>query len=771
VVGTLILGLFATLFNFTEKRRSMQPEPANKVQDFFTYFNGKQQFFSLPNKAETGFYGEYTRNVEGLLRDNEKGKDIYFTVNETKPGIKRTKDRYLRTRAVHIDDDGKDKHGGLTGGFPLQPNIVVSTSPGKFHYYWLTSTDDGDMTEAVLRGMARDYNGDPNTCDRTRIMRAPGFIHTNSGHTVTYEVLSNEPYSWDTIVNNFPPMLETLTPEFKEYDKPAFSVAEAIAGILSGEDVHGSRVSLSMHWANSGMPKEDALATLIGYVEDAMRGGAIDKGRAMERLANMKQAVHSAYKKVAKEQEAPKYEPERTPDAMFTKVPKANGNLEMIIQDIMSFMVHPSYEMATVVAQHCVSVFGGGIYHLNGKTCTRKRTILAPTGRGKSISNRYFSEVIRNMAMRDDMFNPYTFVGGSHYAANNVHMELAEHRVRSYITSEAGLMGKSGAGTTHETRAYFLNVIAGDYSEGFSGRQLSAKSAENRKTNESLKTIYSAMPVLLSESVPDQYVDVLKTEDAFRSGDVGREELFFIDPHKGLPNRTINRIVNPKVIDILFDLARQFEATDSYKGDNPSNPDKFMAADDSAVEDELYELLLSTNEDYNAANIEQSHISLALSSRYYEKVLTTCLVQAIADVEVKVGKLAQPVITKAHLQYALDYHDALKVSLISQASGTGALSDPFEQCIARVIKFAEEFGQRNRDMKEAHDFTNKIISRSWITYVLDRANFRPMDNYIRSMRNNRIAAFKEIVQALEDKRVLLPITNIKAKTPLWKINL
>ena len=750
-----------------------QPKQEHDTDYFFSLFGAKHQFFSLPNKAQTGYYGTIKQNSVGLQRDNQAGKDIYFTVNETKPGTKRTKDKYVRTRAVFIDDDGDTKHGGRTTGFPIQPNIVVHTSPGKTHYYWLTDTPDGDATEEVLRGMAATYHGDPSTTDRLRILRAPGFVHNGSGATVTYEINHTNPYTWNEILAAFPASL-TDAPKKEEKGAVKFSVAEAIVDILSGEDIHSSRVSLAMHWANTGMPKQDALATLNGYVEDAIRGGSVDKGRAMERLGNMKQAVDSAYKKVDKENDVPKYEVQ-TPVCLYTKLPKPNGAIKIIVDDVMGFMVHPSLEMATAVAMHCVSVFGGGIYHMDGKTCTRKRTILAPTGRGKSICNRYFSELVRKMALKQDMFKPYKFIGGSHYAVNNIHMELVEHRVRSYITSEAGLMGKSKAGTTHETRAYLLNVIAGDYTEGFDGRQLSARSAENRKVNEGLKTVYGVIPVLLSESVPDQYVDVLKTEDAFRSGDVGREELFFIDPHKGKANRKIKRELSMDVVNIMFDLARTFDATNSEHGDMPTNPDVFIAANTKAIDDKLDDLFQLHVDGYNDSALQGNYIDLALTSRMYEKILTTCLVQAIADAGTMVDsehKVPTPVITIAHLDYSVAYHEALTMSLRSQASGGGALSDPLEQCIQRVIDRCANWGSVSKDLREAHDFDNKIIRRSWLTDVLDRANYKPMDNLITGhFRGNRRGAMMEVITALEDKRVLVPITNINSKIPLWRINL
>lgn len=750
----------------------MQMKVHELTQDFFDFFGDKHQFYSLPNKAETGYYGTFTKMSSGLQRDNEARKDIYFTVNEAKPGIQRTKDKFVRARAVYIDDDGDSKHGGKTENFPIPPNITVQTSPGKHHYYWFTSTDDGDALEAVLRGMAEKYHGDPSTTDRLRILRAPGFIHNGSGQVVTFEAHHDKIYTWSEIMSAFPPQLTSPAAKNKEVASDnTFSVKEAIDGILSGDEVHGARVSLALHWANTGMPKQDALATLNGYVEDAMRAGNVDAGRAMERLGNMKQAVDSAYLKVEAENTIPKYVPVDG-STSYTVLSHPPGAMGIVVDDILSKMIYPSEEMAICIAFHCVSVFGGGHYHLDGKTVARKRTILALTGRGKAIAGRYFGELIRGMALNKNMFNPHVFKGMLHYSATGLHTELAEHRIRSYLIQEAGLMGKSKAGTTDEIRAYFLKAVAADYAEGFDSKMFTSRNAESRKANESLKTVYSIIPILLSESVPDQYTDILKSDDSFRSGDVGREEIFFIDPHKPAPRRKIDRIVNPDVVKMMFNLARAFEATNSERGDDPTNPDKFIEVDYSAVDEEMYQLAIKYNDDYNDSARQLNYVEIALNSRMYERIRTTVLALAIADSAYKKKKLKLPVVTKEHLTYAVEYHEALSTSLRSQATGAGALADPLEQCVQRVTDRCISFGTLAKDQRESHDYKNKIVRRSWLTDVLDRSKFKPFDNLINvHFRGNRKAAFMEIMSALEDKRVLIPITNIDTKVPLWKINI
>lgn len=736
---------------------------------FLNLFGDKHQYFALPSKGEDGFYGRFAVNVTGLVRENQAGKDIYFTVNETKPGTKRTKDKYVRTRAVWIDDDGVDKHGGLTDPdkFPLEPNIVVNSSPGKYHYYWLTSTDDAEETEQILRGMAKEFHGDPKVTDRLRVLRLPGFTHNKSRETVTYEILNAEPYPWVKILSNFPRDYGSTIDSVDNADNTPstqFSVKECIDDILTGENVHGSRVRLSMHWANSGMPEKDALIALDSYVDDAVRNGTVEISRALERKANMKAAVRSAYAKVELEQ-APKFQfSEEDEQDKFTRFSKANGVLGEIADDVMVYMPFPSYEMALVVAQHIVSVFGGGLYHVKNKTLTRKRTILAPTGRGKSIVDKYYNELVRRMALRDDMVNPYNFNGNNSYAVNNIHMELIDHRVRSYIMSEAGLMGKTTAGTTSETRAYILNLISSSRKSATNTKLLSIRTSENRKLNDSLKTVYGAVAVFLSESVPAQYVEVLNNSDAFLSGDVAREELIFVDPKKPPTNYNAEGEIADIIVDRMAYLAKKFEDFGHMTGDNPSNPDFFEQADFTLVDRDYIDFCEDNVKQENDANKEGNLVKAATLSRVPEKVLVTSLVQAVADSSKQEGI---PVVTLDHLNWAIGYHRELLRSLSAQQA-KGSLADPVDLCVERVKERCKKFGDYSDDHTHSVDMRKKIVSRRWFTKVLDKSKVRAMQMLI-NRYGRREMAMREVVQHCEDINLVTRLPD-RGKTQVWRIN-
>ncbi|AGK59917.1 hypothetical protein HYPDE_41243 [Hyphomicrobium denitrificans 1NES1] len=104
---------------------------------------------------------------------NEKGYGVFVTVNETDgAGIKAK--NITRVRAVFADFDD-----GLPDQFPLQPSMIVQTSPGKAQVYWLVEDDMAPAQFASIEArLVQTYNADKNAKDIARVLRVPGFMHT-----------------------------------------------------------------------------------------------------------------------------------------------------------------------------------------------------------------------------------------------------------------------------------------------------------------------------------------------------------------------------------------------------------------------------------------------------------------------------------------------------------------------------------------------------------------------------------------------------------------
>lgn len=119
-------------------------------------------------------HGSLDEHWPALVRLNERGAGVFVTVNET-DGQGRRKANIRRIRALFADLDGAPIE-------PLQqasaaPHIVVESSPGRYHAYWRVLDCEPGNCELALRALIARYAADPACCDRSRVLRLPGFWH------------------------------------------------------------------------------------------------------------------------------------------------------------------------------------------------------------------------------------------------------------------------------------------------------------------------------------------------------------------------------------------------------------------------------------------------------------------------------------------------------------------------------------------------------------------------------------------------------------------
>jgi hypothetical protein len=104
---------------------------------------------------------------------NRRGAGIFVTVNET-DGDGRSASNIKRVRALFIDlDAGRP----LPDAFHVKPHIVIESSPGKWHCYWLMTNCDRTQFESLQKRLIRNYESDKSVHDLPRVMRLPGFVH------------------------------------------------------------------------------------------------------------------------------------------------------------------------------------------------------------------------------------------------------------------------------------------------------------------------------------------------------------------------------------------------------------------------------------------------------------------------------------------------------------------------------------------------------------------------------------------------------------------
>jgi hypothetical protein len=118
-------------------------------------------------------HGSLAQHWDTLCRLNAAGASICVTINAT--DFKgRGPSNIVRVRAVFIDiDDGRP----LPAKFHVEPHIIVESSRGKWHVYWLVRDCPLDQFTALQTRLIRAYGSDVKPKDLPRVLRVPGFFH------------------------------------------------------------------------------------------------------------------------------------------------------------------------------------------------------------------------------------------------------------------------------------------------------------------------------------------------------------------------------------------------------------------------------------------------------------------------------------------------------------------------------------------------------------------------------------------------------------------
>jgi hypothetical protein len=233
-----------------------------------------QTFHDRPKEVEADpSLARVTSDRDEVVHLYGRGAGVYVTINETDLTGRRS-ENIKRVRAVWQQDDG-----GHGGPLPLDPSLVVESSPGKFHRYWLVAdhwpADDQGRADfaAVMERMVESYGSDKNAKDITRVLRLPGFLHRKDPlrpHMVRIIEAGGRRYTREEIMRAFPPV-EREKPrerEFQPGDCDEMRIADALRCIPADDrDI----------WLQVGMALKDELGDRGRPLWDAWSATCADK--------------------------------------------------------------------------------------------------------------------------------------------------------------------------------------------------------------------------------------------------------------------------------------------------------------------------------------------------------------------------------------------------------------------------------------------------------------------------------------------------------------
>lgn len=126
-------------------------------------------------------HGGLDDHAPDLILMNQSGAGVFVMVNQGDGVIHsgkktcRTNDNVITVRALFADADGEPLEPILAKSPP--PHMVVESSPGKWHVYWLTNDTPLEEFKARQQAIAQHLGTDLAVNDLARVMRLPGFYH------------------------------------------------------------------------------------------------------------------------------------------------------------------------------------------------------------------------------------------------------------------------------------------------------------------------------------------------------------------------------------------------------------------------------------------------------------------------------------------------------------------------------------------------------------------------------------------------------------------
>ncbi len=145
--------------------------------------------------------------------------------------------------------------------YPLEPSMIIESSPGKYHVYWLVSPEEpinADEFNGIEMRLVETYGSDPDCKDRARRLRLPGTWNVKPGrppHLVKLIHESGARYSKADLLEAFPPPRKRKPSSSKK--RPLLGVPPRGLDRFVGQQKDGPLASISPDaygdWLRVGM--------------------------------------------------------------------------------------------------------------------------------------------------------------------------------------------------------------------------------------------------------------------------------------------------------------------------------------------------------------------------------------------------------------------------------------------------------------------------------------------------------------------------------------
>lgn len=133
-------------------------------------------------------HGPHRVRAGKLTELNEAGHGVFVMVNHGDLQGRRA-ENVTRVAAYFVDLDGSP----LPHTWPLEPTIIIESSPNRFHAYWRVTDAPLEAFAHTQKHLALLFDGDPAVHDLPRVMRLPGYQH-QKGEPFTSRIVTGTGY-------------------------------------------------------------------------------------------------------------------------------------------------------------------------------------------------------------------------------------------------------------------------------------------------------------------------------------------------------------------------------------------------------------------------------------------------------------------------------------------------------------------------------------------------------------------------------------------------
>jgi hypothetical protein len=173
--------------------------------------------------------GTLEKCFKSLESHNKRGGGVFVTVNQT-DGTGRKTENIQRVRALYVDFDVvREERVGDLVNLDLSPNMVIESSEGKHHAYWILDNNSTLPLDQFTRLQKRliqyfsDDGADKAVHDLPRVMRLAGFYHRKNAPYLTNVAYEEDRlYSADEVISFVQglPVVDVEEPKQQANKKP-----------------------------------------------------------------------------------------------------------------------------------------------------------------------------------------------------------------------------------------------------------------------------------------------------------------------------------------------------------------------------------------------------------------------------------------------------------------------------------------------------------------------------------------------------------------------